>query len=241
MSFRFFYEGGSDMNKRKSWVLAFAVWALLSPFNVHAAVKETDLVKKAQSFFTLPDKPEKAQELSFPETAAVTGADLVLSLVSLLLTALILSKFKDFRPKAYLWMLLAFNIAWFVILFLSSGAWEFCNFMLLRLRPELRGSTIDTFFWVMLAVTGLIYLWLMARSFQLTFTAAVITMVFSHMIYLGFALVIYMASFGNSPYLVLLQKQLGYKPAVESYRGVLDRIAAGEKVFSLMRLRAFHI
>ncbi len=167
--------------------------------------------------------------------------DLGLSFLCLWLAMFILTETKAVVIKEYLWFLFSFNLTWLATSFLYTLVWLFLNF-LIGLQPELRMSIIDNSALVMVIVAILLFNWLLARTFHLTFFGALGTQILANVFY--FIVLFAFFLFSNpvtGGFIKVVNENLGVKAAAQAYYKDVVKVSSGSDLLGIIRLRAFHL
>ncbi len=184
---------------------------------------------------------EKALDLGIKEKVIIYVFDFGLSLFFLWL-ALFLNGIRGFRPKQYAWFLFAVNFFWYLSLVVFRWIWNVFDYLVFNLNPELSGVIQDhLLLFIIFSAVG-IYIWLLARTFNLGFIGAIKTFLFSNFTY--FFLIFIFFFFYTAAEGTLLYSAgsvLGFKQAMHNYLGDLAKVSSGADILSFFRLRLFHL
>ncbi|MDD5730463.1 MAG: hypothetical protein PHN57_04980 [Candidatus Omnitrophica bacterium] len=185
-------------------------------------------------------KPE--QKLSLQETIFLTAADLVFSVFCLWLAMLIYTGEKSVNFKMYCWFLFILNFSWFVILLLFKVVWRSLDYLVLKLQPDMYTPVEQNFSLFVLGAAIAVYIWLLARTFNLKFYGAVGTFFVSHLVYFSVLyLCVTFIPLQDNSILKLLSDNLGAKPAIAGYISDIHKITSHDNVASMLRLRVYHL
>jgi len=182
--------------------------------------------------------------LGLRETAVLFIVDLVLSLLSLWLAIFFMTEMKNRAIKQYLWFIFIWNVTWVVILILSKVAWGMLNFLVISIRPDLGPLILIHFPLILIIFTMLIYIWLLARTFSLNFFGALGVFITSHLVYFVIIFILLVGATHASSLKELYQKvsgTFGIRPVVRQYIKDSVKIAQGQDILSLIRIKAFHL
>lgn len=184
--------------------------------------------------------PLKLQPL---EITFLTIIDLLLSGLSLWLAILLLTGMKTLVVKRYLWFLFIFNISRFILLVFFLGVWDVLDFLVIRLRADLKSVLLDNFSMVVIITFVLIYIWLLARTFGLNFFGALGTFLSSHLIYflIIFLFIILIGIPEQIRLFNLIKENIGINSIVGSYLLDIDKITNEPGILSLIRISPFHL
>jgi hypothetical protein len=167
--------------------------------------------------------------------------DLPISMLCFWLAMWLVTKSKSFSLKQHLWFLLIFNIAWFISLIGLKVCWGTLDFLIVRIRPELRETMIDGFSVFVLVTAILLYIWLLARSFTTGFYGSVaITFVF-HLIYFLFIFCFMLVVPRGNQFFDLTSSRLGARAVVRSYLSDVGKITSGLPIPAFLRFRPYHL
>lgn len=184
----------------------------------------------------------KSSKLEPADFIVLALTDLLFSLFCLWLAILLLTGMKNLWVKRYLWFLFIFNLTWLIFLLLFKFAWEALDFMIVKLRPDLGPLIIDNFSLVVIITAGLIYIWLLARIFSLSFFSALGTFLISHLLYFSIIfLCILFVSPKESKLFNLVKENLGIRPIIQSYLLDINKITSGKNILTLVRIRPFRL
>lgn len=168
------------------------------------------------------------------------GVDLFLSFFCLWLALVLLTDKRFFPAKSYIWFLFIFNLSWFILLLFLRVAWGILFSFVIVLQPSFRTAIFDGLSLVMVIAPVLLYIWLLARTFNLNFFGASETFLISHLGYLViiFLLFIY---FKENKFFNLPAHSMGIGPIIKSYLSDADKIVTGQSIFSLVKFRPYHL
>jgi len=212
--------------------------------------KEYEQFLKQRGFYStiikylrFEEKTDKTQVLSLNDSLIVFGVDFVFSLFCLWLTLLLLvgKKFAS-SVKNFGWFFFSFNLVWFVFLLFYKMSWSLLDFLVMRLRPDLAPPITDSYCFIIIVASVLLYIWVLARTFHLNFYGAFGTFAISNLAYLGVIFLVF--SFinpGESRILNLIKDNLGVKPVIHSYLSDVKKITSDSGILSLVRIKPFHI
>jgi len=181
-------------------------------------------------------------------TAKVTSGDItVIYVIDFLFSALCLwaailamTGVKVFEIKKYLWFVFSVTLCWYFMLISFKMLWGMLDFLVLKLRPELKSSLVDFFSVAMIVVAILTYIWLVARAFTLGFIGALSVTVLSHIFY--FAILFLFAAIAprNNHYCDMVRIYMGLGASVQEYLRDLYKLVSSNNLLMLVRLRFCH-
>ncbi len=212
-----------------------------------AAIPKSDIVEdsviarsKALSYLHEIAK-DKAPDIGIKEAIIIYAFDFGLSLFFLWL-ALFLNGIRGFRPKQYAWFLFAVNLSWFICLMVFRWIFNILDYLALNSRPDLSGVVLDNFsLFIIFSAIG-VYIWLLARTFNIGFVGALKTFIFSNFAYfLLIFILFYFYATTEGTLLYSADRVLGFKQAMHNYLGDLDKISSGADILSFFRLRLYHL
>jgi|GEM_PF-1822034 hypothetical protein len=183
---------------------------------------------------------KEVPRLKTKDAVPVAVADVLVSLFSLCLALLVFDRAKAANWRGYLWFLFIFNVFWFVFMVLSMVMWNMAEFLVVRLRPDLQAFVSDNFILLIFAGAVFLYIWQIARAFQLSFFGTLLVNIFSHALYLAI-IFSFSLSAQSAGLLKLLTDNLGVRTITRNYIADVDRISSGGNIVSFLRLRPFHI
>lgn len=193
------------------------------------------------NFLRKESKVQRPSALALPAYIILFAIDLSLSLLCLWVAVSILSDIKKLFIKNYLWFLFVINLGFFVLLFLFKAAWKVLDFLVIRLRPDLGPVVKDNFCLILIISAVLLYIWLLARMFNLNFFGASGVFFFSHLIYLALIYVFFLAvTVTDKSFLDFTRRSIGARPIIQDYLSDAKKIASGQGIISLFRIKPFH-
>jgi len=201
-------------------------------------------IKNSLSYLTGLAQEEKGKELPRlePKDAVIlTVGNLVLSLFCLLLAISLIAKASV--PKKYLWFLFIFNITWLIVTLIAKGVWSSLDYLIIKLQPDLAPRFYDHFLLYFVIATILVYVWLLARTFNLNFFGAVGSFVVAHIAYffiVAFVFSVYRPSVQNALYLAA-RETTGARGVMASYIGDMNSITTHTSIYSFIKIKYFHI
>ena len=144
--------------------------------------------------------------------------------------------------KKYLWFLVSFNILGVIFLLGFQVCWEMLSYLVIRLQPDLSEGIQGGLCLIMIVSAIGMYIWLLARNFNLQFFGAARTFFISHALYAVLIAVFFMMiSPGEKTMLGRAGKNLGFESIIQSYVSDLHTIVTHEPLTSLVRIRAYHL
>jgi len=200
----------------------------------------TSLRNIVRDYFQIERRVRKSFSFKPEDFIVMVGLDLPLSLFCLWVALFFLTEIKSLVAKKYIWFLFVFNLSWFISLILLKGAWYILDFLIIRARPELLNRVVDNFSVGVMLIPIPIYIWLLARTFNLNFFGASITFFTSHLIYFLIGLLVLFIPLENKV-LDLVQKNVGFKPIVRSYLWDARKITSRQSILTLVKVRPFHL
>lgn len=186
------------------------------------------------------ERGKKATVLSLAETAVLFAVDLLLSLFCLWLTIFLLTRVKTLVLKSYLWFLLAWNITFAIQILFFRGAWRFLQFAITRLEPNSAGPVLEHYPLVLISVAALLYIWLLCRTLGLNFSGGVGTFLISHFVYFTLIFLV-LALTAKLDVNSTARQGLGIRPTIRNYLVDSDNITSGKYLFTLFRIKPFHL
>ncbi len=184
---------------------------------------------------------EKAPDVGIKESVIIYTFDFGLSLFFLWL-GLFLNGIRGFRPKQYAWFLFAVNLFWFICLMVFRWVSNILDYLILNLRPDLSGVILDNLsLFIIFSALG-VYIWLLARTFNLGFLGAIKVFIFSNFVYFLIIFVIfYFCAATENKLLDSAKATLGFKQAIHGYLGDLGKVSSGADILSFFRPRLYHL
>ncbi|MCP4653694.1 MAG: hypothetical protein GY858_10000 [Candidatus Omnitrophica bacterium] len=193
------------------------------------------------NYLRLEKRTIPVPNLTIKEHIIAFVVDFVFSLACLWLTILILSGVKTLSPRKYLKFLVSINLTWLFFLFLFSFTWKLFNFLVLTLRPTLTAAFVDVFSIAIIFTASAIYIWLIARNFNLTFWGSVQAFFISHLFYCLIAFSFALTASKDNNIANAIRNTIGLRPIVHTYLSDLNQVTTGEGFFGLIRFRPFHL
>lgn len=142
--------------------------------------------------------------------------------------------------KEYIWLILGFNLLWLVCLAVFQFGWGALSFLLLGMRPDYKPVIVDTLTLGALITGVVIYVWLLARIFRLSFYGAAGTFVFSHLVYALLVIVFLTVTPAQTQLADLVRSNFGAEQILHNYLRDMARVTTGENIFFPLRIRAVH-
>lgn len=174
------------------------------------------------------------------DLAIVIIVDALLSLFCLWSTLLIIPKIKKFVADKYLWFFVFINICWGISLLIFNFFWKFFDFVV-SLRPDLKSVVTDNFILVVLAVSLILYVWVIARVFGLGLKGAISSAIFSHILYFSIIWVSLLVIPKDNKFYILAKENFGVRVVLRSYVCDVNKAISGKSGIELIRLRLFHL
>jgi hypothetical protein len=205
-----------------------------------ASLKQPGLYNNAINYLRRERAREQTEGLNPKEFIILFSVDLFFSFFCLWLALVFLTDKRFFPVKSYIWFLFIFNLSWFISLLLLKAAWGILFSLVIVLSPSLRTAIFDGFSLVAVIASVLLYIWLLARTFNLNFFGASETFLISH---LGYLVIIFLffIYFKENKFFNLPAHSMGIGPIIKSYLSDVDKIATGQSIFSLIRFRPYHL
>ncbi|MFH1772433.1 MAG: hypothetical protein ABH872_06415 [Candidatus Omnitrophota bacterium] len=179
--------------------------------------------------------------LTVKEAVYIYSFDLLLSTLCLWAALWLSRGTKKVLIKEFVWFLIAINLAWFVTLLFLKGLWAVLTYLVLKLRPDLKTAFVDNYYVAVVVFSVCLYVWLLARTFNLTFLGSLKTFLVSQAIY--FVIVGFCFTFlPRDNYISKLsQNTVGLKYCIRQYVSDVNKIAYDSNVFSFFRVRFYHL
>ncbi len=205
-------------------------------------LKQPGLHSKIINYLRDTGKAEKPLDFKITDFIVLSAIDLLLSLSCLWLAGLLLIRKRALTVKSCSWFLFILNLSWFIFLLFLKVAWQALYFLVVKLRPDLGQLVIDNFSLLVIVSAVLIYIWLLARAFELNFIGASYTLLASHLCYLLIIFLFFLSvNFQENRFFNLAKKNLGIRPIVQTYLSDVGKITSGRDMLSFIRVRAFHL
>ena len=201
-----------------------------------------DVYNRVMNYIQQEREAKDAVNLNPMETVILFIADLVLSLLSLGLAIFFIANLKIVAAKKYLWFLYVWNVARLVILLLSQVGWRVLDFLVISIRQDLGPVISNHLPLILIIFTVLIYIWLLARSFNLNFFGALGVFITSHLIYFVIVFIILGSIHTFAPLGLYLPARQSLNPRKLTRDYIMDsqKIAQGQSALFLIRIKAFH-
>jgi len=205
-------------------------------------LKQPGLYSKIINFLRQESQVKKNLDFEIKNFIILNTFDLLLSFSCLWLAFLLFFGKRRIWEKNYLWFLFIINFSWLLFLIFLRLVWRGVDFLVIRLDSDLRPVFLDNFY--LLAISGAVclYIWLQARSFQLTFFDTVKIFLVSHLFYflIIFFCFLFIGAKENALF-DLIRMRFGMQPIIQDYISDVEKVAFGQDMLSFIRLRAFHI
>jgi hypothetical protein len=186
-----------------------------------------------------------AQDLRTPldvkSLAVCIAFDLLVSLIALWIALYFSAGIVEFNFKHYFDFFVALNICWYLLLLWNYFCWGVLNLLVLRLRPELRGVLVDFFSVAVIVESSMLFAWLLARNFELTFFSAIGAFFISQAIYFVILFIFSVAAPKSYFYCNIINANLGFLPSVREYLYDVFKLSSHYPVLLLLRLRLLHM
>lgn len=188
------------------------------------------------------ERKEAPLILAPEEVVFINMLDLVISLLILFLVSWMVTGYKCLDIKKFLWVLISFNLFRTVFLLIARVVWEVIGEYVMKMETNELGVFLDQFALVLIVISILLYIWVLARTFNQKFFGALKIFFFSHLIYF---LIIFLVFLIINPvedsFFSIVRDNLGIKPVIRSYVLDIKKIAGFEGSWALFRLGFFHI
>jgi hypothetical protein len=221
--------------------LFFTGKSLAEDFSLDESAGTPTFIKSVINYFHSESKlADKTPMLKLSDAIVVFIVDLVISLFCLWLALVLLPGAKAFVPVKYAWLLLFWNLSWYVILVVLNFIWIMLSFLVVRLRPDLKLGIIDFLTTVAFITAICLFIWVLARTFSLNFKGALGTFLLAHLLY---ALLIFLISLGpqESRFFELVKENLGVRPALRNYIADVAKITSDKGMDKLLRVRGYRL
>ena len=180
-------------------------------------------------------------DATFAELLLVFCVDFLVSLLCLWLTIWMLVGVRKYNPSPYLWFIAMFNLSWYAALWLLRGVWHVINALIISHQPDLEPLLLGQLTLCAFCAAAILYVWLLARIFQLQLFGAIKAFCISHVLYV--LLVFFFVSlpyFNQGPGRVF-KESLTLRAAVHTYVAEVNEVAYGMGTLALRRIRLFHL
>lgn len=194
------------------------------------------------NFLRAEQKEKKTIAPAFNDYALLFGVDLVFSLFCLFLALFMLIGKKVTTIKNFCWFIFIINVLWFVFLVLYQIAWNLMDYLVIKLRSDLGAPFADSFSFIAIVIGILLYIWVLARTFHLSFYGSLGAFLFSHLCYLVIIFVVFsFVTPGQDRTLTLLKENLGASSIIDNYLSDVKKITSNQPMSSLLRVRPYHL
>ena len=235
---------------KKGLFLALAVFMSILLFNTYALsavpaaynnfMAHHSIYRSIITYFDYAKGAMKGYSFGYKDLAFMVGVDLPLSLFFLWIALRLLSGRREREVKNYVWFLFAINI-WRFLSFLSFYLlWLVVDNLVISFRPQWRVPFMDILSIYAISVFFGVYVWLLARTFKTGFFGSLKVFFISHILYCAVAALAVFA-IPNNRIASFVDKNMGLKPIVQGYLRDVEKISQGDNVFSLVRIRAYHM
>lgn len=205
-------------------------------------LKKPSLHSTVINFLRKERKVAKPVDFDIKDYAIIFSADFFLSALCLWLAIYFVTWKKTLITKPFVWFLFVINFGWFIFLLVLKVIWQILDFLVIKLRPELGALVLDNFSLILIIIAVLIYIWFLARTFELTFFGALKTLLFSHVPYLVIIFVFFLIfDFKENSLFELAKHKLGAKAIIRSYILDTQKISSGADVLTYIRIRPYHL
>lgn len=207
------------------------------------SLKTPGIYNKMITYFHKERKTIHFLKLELKDIIVVNAVDLFLSLFCLWITIAALTGMKRFSFKKYGWFLYISNLSWVITLFALKLFWNGLESLTIKLQPDIEIPVLDTFTVFVIITAVLIYIWLLARTFQLNFFDASGTFLISHLLYFSLIFILLFTlsvilKEGHS--LNLGKENLGIKLIIQSYLSDVYKITTDSSIWNFIRVKWFH-
>ena len=203
-------------------------------------MKEGSTYAKLAGFLRVEQKHTAASKVDSKDIAIAYAVDFFFSALCLWLAVLIMTGIKTLEIKKYLWFIVAATLCWYFILIGFKMFWGMLDFLVLRLRPELKDALVDFFSISILTMAVLTYIWLLARTFNLGFVGALMVFGLSHAIYFIGIFIFAAVTPTNNHYCELIRFRIGLGPSIQAYLRDLYKLVSNNNFLTLLRIRFYH-
>ena len=203
-------------------------------------MKEGSTYAKLADFLRFEQKHVDAGKTDPRYTALVYAVDFLFSALCLWTAVVVMTGVKVVDVKKYLWFIVGVTLCWYFVLLGFKMFWGMLDFLVLRLRPELKDALVDFFSISMLVMAALTYIWLLARTFTLGFMGALSVFALSHIFYFAVLFIFAAVAPKNNYFCELIRMHLGLGPSIQAYLRDLYRLVSGSNILMLLRLRFYH-
>lgn len=203
-------------------------------------VKEGSFYAKLAGFLRVEQQHANTSRVEAKDIIIVNLVDLLFSALCLWVAILVMTGVKALDIKKYLWFVVAVTLCWYSVLVGFKMLWGMLDFLVLRLRPELKDALVDFFSISMLTMAVLTYIWLLARTFSLGFIGALSVFGLSHVIYFAALFIFAAVAPRNDYYCELVRFHMGLAPSLQAYLRDLYKLVSNNNILVLLRLRFYH-
>ncbi|RJO63579.1 MAG: hypothetical protein C4540_06935 [Candidatus Omnitrophota bacterium] len=180
-------------------------------------------------------------DTTFVEALLIFCTDLAFSLFCLWLTMWILVGVRKYNPAPYLWFIAMFNLSWYVALWLFRGIWHIISVLIISHQPDLEPLLLGQVTLCAFCVAAILYVWLLARIFQLQLFGAIKAFCISHAFYILFAFFFVSFPYFNQGPGRVFKEGLKLSAAVHTYVAEVNEVAYGTDMLRLKKIRLFHL
>lgn len=203
-------------------------------------MKEGSTYAQLANFLRLEQRHTNASRVDTKDLIIVYAIDFVFSAFCLWIGVLVMTGVKVFEVKKYLWFFVAVTLCWYMMLIGFKMFWGMLDFLVIKLRPELKDAIVDFFSVSMIVVAILTYIWLLARTFSLGFVGALSVFAVSHIIYFAALFIFGAVAPQDNFYCELIRFRLGLGPSIQAYLKDLYKLVSSNNLLLLLRLRFYH-
>jgi len=214
---------------------------------VSALAQDSDVSSpgyNSPSLQTIKDGSRKAQQAigRLGDVFLVAGIDIVLSGICLVIAILMHGR-QFLKIKAILWMLFAFNVAGPLLFVLFKAVWLALNYFVIRLEPARAEPISGVMLPCFVAASGILYLWLLARSFQAGFLGSLKVMLVSQALCLSllWAIPAVLPAKNDSNLIKALRDNMNLQAQVDKYKDQNLAICGKASFTKAFYVRAYHI
>lgn len=203
-------------------------------------MKEGSTYAKLAGFLRLEQQRTDTSRVEAKDIVIVNAIDFFFSALCLWTAILVMTGVKVLEIKKYLWFVLAVTLCWYCMLVGFKLFWGMLDFLVIRLRPELKDALVDFFSISILTMAVLTYIWLLARTFGLGFVGSLSVFGLSHIIYFAAIFIFAAVAPVKDRYCELIRFHMGLAPSIQAYLRDLYKLVSSNNILVLLRLRFYH-
>ena len=224
-----------------SLMLLFNVYALAAASNVYDNfIAHHSIYRGIVMYFNYARETMSTYSFGYRDLIFMISVDLPLSLLFLWMGLHSLSGRRKLEIKSYLWFLFAVNIGRFLSFLFFYLMWIIFKNSVIVLKPQWEAPFLDVFSMYAISMFFVVYVWLLARTFELEFFGALKVFFVSHILYCAVAALAVFAIPDNRV-ASFIDKNMGLKPIIQGYLRDVGKISQGDNAFSLIRIRTYHM